>query len=55
MSGVSGQITTIVKERFATRHQARQLLEIAKQAVEIVIEDGEAAAMTFLAQAEATS
>ena len=55
VSRVSGQITTIVKERFATRHQARQLLEATKRAVEIAIEDGEAAAMTFLDQAEGAS
>ena len=52
VSGVSGQITTIVKESFTTRHQARQLLEATKRAVEIAIEDGEADAMTFLDQAD---
>ena len=55
VSGVSAQTTTIVKESFATRHQSRLLLEVAKRAVEIALEGGEADAMTFLDQAEATS
>ena len=48
VSRVSVQITTIVKESFTARHLARQLLEAAKRAVEIALEDGEADAMTFL-------
>ena len=52
---VSEQITTIVKEGFAARHQACQLLEVAKHAVEIAIENGEAAAMDFLDQTEGLS
>ena len=47
---VSGQITTIVKKGFAARRCARQLLEAAKRAVEIAIENGEADAMAFLNQ-----
>ena len=31
VSGVSAQTTTIVKESFATRHQSRLLLEVAKR------------------------
>ena len=54
VSGVSVQITTIVKESFTTRHQSRLLLEVAKRAVEIAVENGEAAAMAFLDQAEAS-
>ena len=52
---VSGQITTIVKKGFAARRCARQLLEAAKRAVEIAIENGEADAMAFLNQADETS
>lgn len=52
VAGVSDQITTIVQEGFAARHKARQLLEAAKRAVEIAIEDGEDAAMAFLDEAE---
>ena len=52
---VSAEITAIVKEGFAARHRAHQLLETAKRAIEIAIEDGEVAAMTFLDQAEETS
>ncbi|WP_425074988.1 hypothetical protein [Sagittula sp. S175] len=52
VAGVSDQITTIVQEGFAARHKARQLLEAAKRAVEIAIEDGEDAAMAFLDDAE---
>ena len=47
---VSGQVTTIVKKGFAARRCARQLLEAAKRAVEIAIENGEADAMAFLNQ-----
>ena len=52
---VSVEVTAIVKEGFAARHRARQLLEAAKRAIEVAVEDGEAAAMTFLDQAEETS
>jgi hypothetical protein len=52
VAGVSDQITTIVQEGFVARHKARQLLEAAKRAVEIAIEDGEDAAMAFLDEAE---
>ena len=55
VAGVSDQITTIVQEGFAARHKARQLLEAAKRAVEIAIEDGEDAAMAFLDIAAGTS
>ena len=49
---VSDQITQIVQDGFTARHRARKLLETAKRAVEIAIEDGEPAAMAFLDQAE---
>ena len=52
---ISQQITAVVKESFVARRQARQLLESAKRAVEIAIENGEAAAMTYLDQAQGTS
>ncbi len=52
---VSKKITKSIQEGFAARHQARQLLEEAKRAVEIAIENGEAAAMTFLDQAVGAS
>ena len=44
-----------VLSAFTIGRRAQELLEFAKHAVEIAIEDGEAAAMTFLGQAEATS
>jgi type I restriction enzyme, S subunit len=49
---VSDQITKIVQDGFTARHRARKLLEAAKCAVEIAIEDGELAAMAYLDQAE---
>lgn len=49
---VSDQITKIVQDGFTARHRARKLLEAAKRAVEIAIEDGEPAAMAYLDQAE---
>ena len=52
---VSGKITTIVKEAFTARNKARWLLESAKRAVEIAIEDGEPDAMAFLDQADEAS
>jgi hypothetical protein len=52
VAGVSDQITTIVQDGFAARHKARQLLEAAKRAVEIAIEDDEDAAMAFLDEGE---
>jgi len=52
VAGVSDQITSIVQEGFAARHKARQLLEAAKRAVEIAIEEGEDAAMAVLDEAE---
>ncbi len=49
---VSDQITNIVQAGFAARRQARQLLEAAKRAVEIAIENSEDAALAFLDEAE---
>lgn len=49
---VSDQITRIVQDGFAARNRARKLLEAAKCAVEIAIEDGKPAAMAYLDQVE---
>ncbi|GAB2176907.1 hypothetical protein DLREEDagr8_24650 [Dongia sp. agr-C8] len=49
---VSPEITEIVREGFSARHIARQLLNAAMRAVEIAIDDGEAAALSFLTDAE---
>lgn len=49
---VSRDITQIVQEGFAARHRASKLLDVAKRAVEIAIEDGEHAAMAYLDQTE---
>lgn len=49
---VSDQITKIVQEGFTARLLARKMLEAAKRAVEIAIEKGEPAAMTYLDQVE---
>lgn len=51
---VSVQITKIVQDGFTARHRAQKLLETAKRAVEIAIEDGEPAAMGYLDHAEGT-
>lgn len=52
VAAVSAEVTSIVQQGFAARRGARQLLDAAKRAVEIAIEDGEAAAMAYLTQAE---
>lgn len=54
VAAVSDQITKIVQDGFTARHRARKLLEAAKRAVEIAIEDGEPAAMAYLDHAEGT-
>lgn len=51
---VSDQITKIVQDGFGARYRARKLLEAAKRAVEIAIEEGEACAIAYLDQAEGT-
>jgi type I restriction enzyme M protein len=51
---VSPKITKSVQDGFAARDRARKLLEAVKHAVEIAIEGGEPAAMTYLDQAEGT-
>ena len=53
--GIQSQITASLRESEKSRAQARQFLEAAKRAVEIAIENGEAAALAFLDQAEGTS
>ncbi len=49
---VSAEVTRIVQQGFAARRRARQLLDAAKRAVEIAIEDSEAAAVAHLTQAD---
>ena len=49
---VSEKITKIVQDGFAARYRARKLLDAAKRAVEIAIEDGEPAAIVYLDEAE---
>lgn len=51
----SAGITEIVQDGFAARHRARLLLDAAKRAVEIAIEDGEPAAMAYLDSIEGAS
>ena len=46
----SKEITAIVQDGFAARHQAQRLLDAAKRAVEVAIEDGEPAALAYLDQ-----
>jgi len=48
----SDQITKIVQDGFTARYRARKLLDAAKRAVEVAIEDGEPAAIAYLDQAE---
>lgn len=49
---VSVQITKIVREGFAARANAKMLLDAAKRAVEIAIENGEPAALDYLDKAK---
>ena len=53
--GIQSSITVSLRESEKSRAQARQLLETARGAVEIAIEEGEAPAMAFLDQAEGAS
>ncbi|MDQ6703044.1 MAG: hypothetical protein M3Z96_08070 [Pseudomonadota bacterium] len=53
VADASPQIEAIVKQGFAARQRARDLLNRAKRAVEIAIEDNEAAALRFLDEAGA--
>ena len=48
VQAASAEIEGIVKQGFAARHRARALLDAAKRAVEIAIEDSEAAAVAYL-------
>jgi hypothetical protein len=52
VADVSDKVTLIVQEGFAARDRARRLLDAAKRAVEIAIEDSEAAALTYLDDVE---
>ena len=52
VAAASAEVTRIVQQGFAARHRARQLLEAAKRAVEIAIEDSETAAIAYLKQVE---
>lgn len=47
-------VRSAIMSAFQSERRAKQLLEAAKQAVEVAIENGEQAAMAFLAQAEET-
>jgi hypothetical protein len=51
-AAVETQVVANVREAREAKRQAAQLLEAAKRAVEIAIEDGEDAAMAFLDEAE---
>jgi len=53
VADASHQIEAIVKQGFASRQRARDLLNHAKRAVEIAVEDSEAAALRFLDGVEA--
>lgn len=55
VAAVSSEVTSIVQQGFAARRRARQLLDAAKRAVEIAIEDSEAAAIAFLDSSAAPS
>lgn len=48
VEAVSAEIAAIVQEGFEARRKARALLDAAKRAVEIAIEDSEAAALVYL-------
>lgn len=48
----SAKVTLIVQEGFAARDRARRLLDAAKRAVEIAIEDSDAAALDYLAMVQ---
>jgi type I restriction enzyme S subunit len=52
---VSQEVTGIVQAGFAARDRARRFLEAAKRALEIVVEEGEHAAMAYLDEVEGTS
>lgn len=45
---IQKEISQKVRESFALRHKSEQLLEYAKQAVEMAIEQGEDVAMKWL-------
>ena len=45
---IQKEITAKVQESFALRKQSKQLLEYAKQAVEIAIEQGENSTLNWL-------
>ena len=53
-SGVQEQIADILGDANRLRDESRRILEAAKRTVEIAIENGEADAMAFLDQAEAS-
>lgn len=50
--GVAAQVTRSVRDAKAAKVRAAAMLDAAKRAVEIAIEDSEAAAMAYLTQAE---
>ena len=50
VADTSSQIETMVKSAFGARAKSRALLSAAKRAVELAIEDGEGAALAYLAE-----
>lgn len=52
VADASAKVTLIVQQGFAARDHARRLLESTKRAVEIAVEDSEAAALAWLAKLE---
>ena len=52
IAAASAKVTVIVQEGFIARDRARRLLDAAKRAVEIAIEDSESAALAYLAAVE---
>jgi len=54
-AAVETQVVANIRDARRAKAQAAQLLEAAKRAVEIAIEDGEPAALAFLDAAEGTS
>ena len=55
VADASANVTLVVQEGFAARDRAATLLDAAKRAVEIAIENSEAAALTYLATVEGTN
>ena len=52
---IQWEISDKVQESFALRHKSKELLEYAKQAVEMAIEQGEDVALVWLKEKAAVS